>query len=471
MLITYKDVTWNYAATFLKIASSVLLFPLILKMMPSEMVGIWTILITVSSFAGLLDFGFSPSFARNITYIFSGVKVLKTTGFEHVEDENFSIDYGLLKGSIRAMRWFYLRVAIVLFLFLITLGTYYISTILKTYKGDPKEVYIAWGILCLISTYNLFTLYFEALLQGKGLVKRSKQIIIIGQSVYLVIASILILKGNGLIAIVTAQASSVIIVRWLSYRTFFTIEIKQKLQNAIARSRAEVLKAIYPNALKIGLTSFSGFLVQKSSIIIGALYLPLKAIASYGITMQLIALIAGFAGIYTVTYQPKIANLRIYHNIPAIKKLYLEGQVIIFSTYLIIGLALIICGNWALNLIGSQTQLLVQKLILLAVIISFLETNHGIAGLILLTKNEVPFFKAALLSGAATVFLLILLFSLFNHGLWIMIIAPGIAQGVYQNWKWPIMVYSELNITRKDVLMAIRKVFLYKIEYNNFKTK
>lgn len=440
-------------------------------MMPSEMVGIWTILITVSSIAGLLDFGFSPSFARNITYIFSGVKALKTTGFEHVEDENISIDYGLLKGSIRAMRWFYLRVAIVLFLFLITLGTYYISTILKTYKGDPKEVYIAWGILCLISTYNLFTLYFEALLQGKGLVKRSKQIIIIGQSVYLVIASILILIGNGLIAIVTAQASSVIIVRWLSYRTFFTIEIKQKLQNAIARSKTEILKAIYPNALKIGLTCFSGFLVQKSSIIIGAIYLPLKEIASYGITMQLIALIASLAGIYTVTYQPKIANLRIYRNIPAIKELYLKGQVIIFSTYLIIGLALIICGNWALDLIGSQTQLLVQKLILLAVIISFLETNHSIAGLILLTKNEVPFFKAALLSGAATVFLLILFFSLFNHGLLIMIIAPGIAQGVYQNWKWPIIVYSELHITRKDVLMAIKKVFLYKIEYNNFKTK
>ena len=139
MHITYKDVAWNYVATFMKIASSVLLFPLILKMMPSEMVGIWTILITVSSFAVLLDFGFSPSFARNITYIFSGVKTLKTTGFEHVEDENISIDYGLLKGSIRAMRWFYLRMAIVLFLFLITLGTYYISTILRTYRAIQRR--------------------------------------------------------------------------------------------------------------------------------------------------------------------------------------------------------------------------------------------------------------------------------------------------------------------------------------------
>lgn len=459
MLITYKDVTWNYAATFLKIASSVLLFPLILKMMPSEMVGIWTILITVSSFAGLLDFGFSPSFARNITYIFSGVKVLKTTGFEHVEDENFSIDYGLLKGSIRAMRWFYLRVAIVLFLFLITLGTYYISTILKTYKGDPKEVYIAWGILCLISTYNLFTLYFEALLQGKGLVKRSKQIIIIGQSVYLVIASILILKGNGLIAIVTAQASSVIIVRWLSYRTFFTIEIKQKLQNAIARSRAEVLKAIYPNALKIGLTSFSGFLVQKSSIIIGALYLPLKEIASYGITMQLIALIASLAGIYTATYQPKIAQLRVIQNGIAIKRLYLRGQILILLTYIVGGFALVIFGGLALSIIKSRTQLLPVNLLLLALLLSFEETNLIIAGGILLTKNEVPFFKAALISGGCIAIGLFLTFHFIGGGVLIMILIPLIVDLLYQTWKWPLAVIKELKISLKDVLMTTKDIY------------
>jgi O-antigen/teichoic acid export membrane protein len=229
MQITKIDVLWNYAATFLKIASSVLLLPFILRMMPSEMVGIWSIFATITVFTVLLDFGFNPSFTRNVTYVFSGVKTLKINGIETVDEEDFTIDYGLLKGVIVAMRWFYSRMAIILFFLLVTLGTYYIHSLLQKYKGDHREVYIAWILLCVINTYNLFTFYYDALLQGKGLVKRSKQIMIVGQAVYLVIATILIMAGKGLVAIVSAQAASVIIVRWLSYYSFFTKEIIHKL--------------------------------------------------------------------------------------------------------------------------------------------------------------------------------------------------------------------------------------------------
>ncbi|HEY5592436.1 MAG TPA: hypothetical protein VIK55_15645 [Paludibacter sp.] len=107
MDIGRKDIFWNYAATFLKITASVLLLPLILKMMPSEMVGIWSVFMTITAFASLLDFGFNPSFARNVTYIFSGVRSLKVKGFEYVSIENKTIDYGLLKGVISAMHEIY----------------------------------------------------------------------------------------------------------------------------------------------------------------------------------------------------------------------------------------------------------------------------------------------------------------------------------------------------------------------------
>ena len=145
-----------------------------------------------------------------------------------------TIDYGLLKGVITTMRWFYSRMAIVLFFLLVTLGTYYIYSLLQNYAGSHREVYVSWTILCIINSYNIFTLYYDSLLQGKGLVKKSKQIVIVGQTVYLMIGAILILGGNGLIAIVSAQASSVLIVRWLSHHYFFTKEIKQKLNDAIS---------------------------------------------------------------------------------------------------------------------------------------------------------------------------------------------------------------------------------------------
>jgi hypothetical protein len=44
----------------------------------------------------------------------------------------------------------------------------------------------------------------------------------------------------------------------------------------------------------------------------------------------------------------------------------------------------------------------------------------------------------------------------FSHlGVIIMILAPGIAQVAYQNWKWPLVVIKDLNITRKDISNSV----------------
>ena len=456
MQINRIDVIWNYAATFLKVAASALLLPFILRMMSAETVGIWSVFMAITSLINLLDFGFNPAFTRNVTYVFSGVKFLKIQGFAAVENADFNVDYGLLKGVIDAMRWFYLRGAVLLLLILASLGTYYIHSLLQSYHGSHWEVYMAWALLCIINTYNLFTLYYDSLLQGKGLIKRSKQIVIAGQLIYLIVATILILSGKGLVALVAAQAFSVVIIRALSYRSFFTIEIKNAINDAAAQPKAEILKAVYPNAVKVGLTVLGGVMVQRSAIVIGSLYLPLESIASYGITLQLIAVIAGIAATYSATYQSKIVQLRVENNMQLIKKLYIKGQGILFGTFLIGGLGLVFFGNWMLAFMGSQTKLLDEGIIGLAMIVFCLDSHHSIAGNMILTKNEVPFFKAALLSGIATIILLLLFFNFTGLGIVSMIAAPGIAQGVYQNWKWPLVVKRELGIRFSDLFKVVR---------------
>ncbi len=447
MKITKVDLFWSYGATFLKIASAALLFPFILSMMPSETVGIWFVFMSITAFTNLLDFGFRPSFTRNVTYVFSGVKNLRAEGFDHEGEEKSEIDYGLLKGVIGAMQNFYLRIASITFLLLITLGTYYIYTLLGQYSGSKEEVYGAWFILCLISTYKLFTSYYDALLNGKGLIKKAQQINVIGQSVYLVMASVFILLGYGLIAIVASQSVSVIIIRILYYRSFFTKQLKEMLAVAMARPKKEILKAIYPNAIKIGWTSLGGFLVTRSSIIVGSLYLTLEQIAMYGITLQLISIITGLAGIYTATFQPEIVQLRVKHKTGMIRDIYLRGQIILILTFLVGGGGLIFLGPWVLDIINSKTFLMPAVITIGALLVSFLETNHATAGNILLTKNEVPFFKASLISGCMVIILLFLLFEFSSLELWVLILAPGIAQGVYQNWKWPFEVVKDLDIS------------------------
>lgn len=445
-----NDVLWNYAATFLKIASQALLLPLILTMMSAEKVGIYVVFITINSFALLLDFGFNSSFTRNVTYVFSGVKSLKKQGYEkNIHDKSY-IDYNLLKGLISVMKRFYLVLSIVLFFLLITIGSSYIYFIVKDYQGDLIEVFIAWIILVIINTYNIYTLYYGALLLGKGLVKKSKQITIIGQIVFLCFSAILIILGYGLIAIFTAQGLSVIIIRFLSKKTFFTKQILKDLNLASKSSNKEIFDSIYPNSLKIGITSLGAFMVHRSTIIIGSLYLTLENIASFGITLQIIGVLTGLAGIYTNTYLPKINELRVRDNLIEIKKIYLKGQLSILIIFLLGSVGLLVFGDWTLNLLQSSTKLIPSSFITCMLIFALLETNHSVAGHILLTKNEVPFFKASIISGIGVVIILLIFLNYTELGLLSLILAPGIAQAVYQNWKWPMEVNKDLKITIKD---------------------
>ncbi|MDR1552603.1 MAG: hypothetical protein LBS69_03950, partial [Prevotellaceae bacterium] len=154
-----KDVIWNYVATFLQIGSGIVLLPFILRSFSEETVGLWTVYATIISFVGLLDFGFNASFSRNVTYIVSGVRELKTSGYQNINAETNDIDYGLFKGLINSMKWFYTRMTLLLLLLLATAGTYYILILLKTYSGDHNEVYVSWIILCAVNVYSFYTFY------------------------------------------------------------------------------------------------------------------------------------------------------------------------------------------------------------------------------------------------------------------------------------------------------------------------
>jgi hypothetical protein len=101
-------------------------------------------------------------------------------------------------------------------------------------------------------------------------------------------------------------------------------------------------------------------------------------------------------------------------------------------------------GNWALDLIGSQTYFVPTTMLLAMLVISTLEHNHAVSAGFIMADNKIPFFIPSLLSGAATVILLWIFLSPLHLGLWGLILAPGIAQLAYQNWKWPSMVIKEL---------------------------
>lgn len=439
-----KDLLWSYGATIFMVGAGVILLPFILRSMPAETVGIWNIFQTISGLVFLLDFGFRPSFARTISYIFAGVRTLERDGVTQVA-EDAEVDYSLLRGTILVMRRFYRWIALGVLALLGTIGTLYFLYILQKYSGDRTDALVAWGLLVVIRCYDLYTYYYDALLTGKGYIRRSNQIMMLGQGIYIAMAIALIYAGFGLTAIVGAQVISTIVRRLLAYWVFYTPELKAHLKTAAASATEPILQAIYPNAIKVGLTSLGGFMVNQSALLIGSAWLSLEDIACYGITMQVMTILGRCATVAYQTYIPKIAQCRAEKDVTGLGRYYRYSTCSLVAIYVVGGLAWLLLGPMALGWIGSETRFVGSMMLAVMLIISLLEQNHAMAAGFIMADNKIPFFIPSLLSGAGTVVLLLLFLGLLNWGIWGLILAPGIAQLCYQNWKWPSVIIRELK--------------------------
>lgn len=444
-----KDVIWSYASAIFMVGAGLILLPFILHKMQAETVYLWNIFQSITALVLLLDFGFRPSFARNISYIFSGVKHLQKEGVAHIESDTAEVDYALLKVSLKAMKQFYRWMALIVFVLLATLGTAYFLYILRAYSGDRTDAIVAWGMLIGINCYNLYTFYYDALLTGKGYIKRSQQITILGQLIYIGVAIGLIYAGWGLSAIVSAQLLSTLVRRILAFKVFFTPQLKQHLKEAqdadSPQNPKEVLHAISPNAVKIGLTGLGSFLVQKSALLLGGVFIPLAQMACYGISLQVMDILVRCSEVFYQSYSPKLAQCRAEGNLQLLKHYYILSISSLVIIFVIGGIGWIGLGDWALDLINSDTRFVSTPMLVALLIINLLEHNHSVSAGFIMADNKIPFFIPSLLSGAATVILLWVMLVPLDWGMWSLILAPGLAQLAYQNWKWPSVVIRELK--------------------------
>ncbi|MDR2824691.1 MAG: hypothetical protein LBB41_05770, partial [Prevotellaceae bacterium] len=325
MQIGRKDLFWNYAATAMRRLSGIIVLPVTLRLLPPDEVGIWSIFLSLVTITSLLDFGFSSSFSRNVTYIFSGVKELKVSGYAEVETQE--VNYSLLKSLLGAMRLYYGVIALAFLLIFAAASPFYFSPILAKYSGAHLPVWVAWFIFGGILAYELYTYYYYAILAGKGKVKISMQIVVLAQSVRILFTITLLLLNFGLLALVIGMLIGDLVNRTLSHRAFFDRETKQKLSTVQANSALETIKIIAPNSIKLGFTALGNFLRSRAIVLIAPYYLTLSELGSYGVTRMLVDLIISMAAAWFVTFYPKIAQYSVQRRENDVKRLYIKSFI------------------------------------------------------------------------------------------------------------------------------------------------
>jgi len=208
---------------------------------------------------------------------------------------------------------------------------------------------------------------------------------------------------------------------------------------------------LWYNACRLGLVQFSTFLVQRCSVFIASSFVGLKAAAGYGVATTIILVLASFASVVAQLRMPRIVGLIVEGDTDSLKSVYLETLFLGLGSYfvgLIVLLATVVFGAGYFNV----PLIPVWQLALLGVIYA-LEINHTIAANVIAASNSIPFVVPSVVSGLATVclgFILVQEFEIFG-----LIIAQGLVQIAYNNWKWPLVVSRIYGLRWEDVFRFV----------------
>lgn len=442
--VSRSSLIWGVIGTVLNIAMGILVLPIILVTMSEEDIAIWYVFAAIQSLIALLDFGFSPTFTRNVTYAFSGAKDIVQSSFTATEQKG-EPNLKLLYAIYRLGRKIYMILSMFVIVILSTVGLLYFRSVLPS---QADYYYISFAIFSLAMLINIFFSYIPAYMKGIGAVKESYQAYVISRVLYIAVACIMLFLNLSLIAMTSA-----LLLSGLALRIASVVLLKKhnkKLEIILEKSdeydQRKLFSALWFNTKREGIILLANFLIQQSATFISTSYLGLAVSAQYGLTIQLLNIISTLSFVYFSVVSPRITQARVNGEQEITKKYFCNSESFLLLVF-IVGCFLMICfGDWALNLIGSNSQLLSVPLLIAFSIVFFLEKNHTVCASFISTSNQLPYTMPYFISSIIIFALYWILILFTNCGVWSFVVAQGIVQLCYNNWKWPHYVRKELNL-------------------------
>lgn len=444
--LSKNDIVWSYIGQFFKLASGILILPIVLRMLSTEEIALNYLLGALGALVALFDFGFSPQFGRNITYVFSGAQEIKKEGLQ-VLTKSPVINYKLLVNIIGTAKYVYLRIALIITVFLITFGTWYIYKVTDGFTSVDNVLFI-WIITVTSSFFNFYFAYFDSLLIGRGLVKEANKGMIFSKIVYLSVSISTLFMGFGLVGVSIASLMAAFVYRTISYHYFYD-KAFLKLIDGIRvdiQQRKELFVNIWHNSRKLGLVLLSGYAINNLGMFLSGLYLNSEEIASYGILRQLIGVIGPLASTLFISYNPTFSALRVAGDKDRLIRVFAFTMNVYYLLFIPGALFLIFFGPAALQIIGSQALLPSTAIMCVYSLVVLLEGNHSCFATLIVTDNKVPFFKSSLIAGAFVVLGDYIALAYTGYGIMGLILAQGIVQLCYANWKWSLVVCQEFSL-------------------------
>lgn len=433
-----KAIISGYIAQALTIGYGLLILPFMLIYLSSAEVAYWLIMLSFLGLVMVFDFGFSPAITRNVAYVMAGASELQAQG---VSDEMVSNQpnwplYGQLYKTVKQL---YLQIALVALVLFGGLGTWYVSLFLS--NTPVEHGWLVWELFFVGFIVNLYFLYTQPMLMGLGKIHQANMVNVIMRLLWLILSAIGLWLYESILVLPVAYVIGIMVARLYA----FIVLNKEVLQITIVNTN-DLMHILLPNAWRLGVVMLGAFLINKATIFIAGVYFDSEVSASYIVTLQVLAVIMAVSNVYFQMHVPQLSGLQL-NTVIKRKILYYKLVLISLSIYVASSLLVLLLGNDILILLESSVNLLPSGLLLLVLLFGLLELHHSLAATYITTQNQIPFLWASILSGLAIVLLplAVFKFSAESELLWLILI-QGFVQLMYNNWKWPYIVYAGFKV-------------------------
>lgn len=444
MNIGKKDVMWGYLSLFLVQGINIILLPFILLFLNTKELGLWYTFSSLYGLAMLIDFGFQATISRNVSYVWSGAKGIKKSGFQDSSNNN-KIDKHYFIKLLSSIKSIYYLMGIVIFLLLISIGTLYVYNITLG-EVDTKVALISWFFYFIAIVLNIMFSFWNAILRGIGAIKEYNKTLILSKLCQIIFTITFLYFGLGIVGVTLAYLFSVIVNRIILSRYFYkynkiTKQLKGKLR---AKLDKKIIKDLMPNTIRTGITSASNYLVINFPIILSSYFISLEVSGQFGIVNQIITLCLTISNSYFNTYLAQFNYYRVKNKLDSLTDLFRKSLLINYAINLVLFLGVILFGNYLLELFTEDKSLLPLPLLLIIITYRFLYNNQTVFVSLLSTRNIIPYYKSFFISALLIVLIQLLTLSVMPSLMGI-ILPIIIIQMLYNNWYWPLKVIKDLR--------------------------
>lgn len=443
-----SNVIWNYIGTTVSMLSGFLLLPLLMAYLSADELGLWYVYVAVANLAMLFEFGFNPTFARNIVYVISGTRRLTSTGKDSTAISQ-DIDFHLLNVVIRTCKIIYAVLAALVLILLSTVGTAYIWYI--TSGMNAGTVWSSWVLFCVSIFLNLYFLYSITLLRGYGDVAGENKAKTFAKLSQLIVSAVLLLRGAGLIGAAIGYLVNALLLRvaaLILLKGHAKIEIGRKSDTESIK-KVEIKETFFTVghlAWKDGLVQIALYCSTQATSILSSLFLGLAETGTYSVLLQLSTAVCNFAGAYPKSFFPSMQA--------AFARGDNERQRQVCSTGM--------CAYWFLFIVGTvgvcivvlpllpifKPDIRIDYLLYIALSIYLaLLHQHSIICSYIISRNEIPYMGGYIAAAVVGVALCWFLCDILGLGVWGLVAGQFASQLLYNNWKWPMYFSRKLDTT------------------------